>query len=94
MTCLIDPDKLEDEVCRARKIEDNDYKHSHNIFPSCPIPGHEEYENRNRNGGNGEIELGLIDVGDYDQELHGKAQEEEKVEFQKRNVDLHLVVSL
>jgi hypothetical protein len=32
-------------------------------------------------------------VDDYDQELHGEAQEEEKVELQKRNVDLRTMVS-
>lgn len=81
MVWLVDPHKLEDKVCRASEIEENDYKHSHNVLPACPIPRHEEYEYCNRNGGNGKIELDLIDAGDYDQELYRKAQEEEKVEL-------------
>lgn len=93
MIWLIDSHKLEDKVRRASKIEENDYNHSNNVLPACPKPRHEEYEYRNRNGGNGEIELDLVDIGDYNQELHREAQEEEKVELQKCNVDLRTMVS-
>ena len=86
--CLVYPHELEDKVCCASKIEDNDYNHSHHVLPACPISRHEEYEYRNRNGSNGKTVLHWIDIGDYDQELYRKAQEEEKVELQKRNVDL------
>lgn len=93
MSLLVDPYELEDKVRRASKVENKNYNHSHNVLSACPKSRHEEDEYCNWNGGNGKIELDWFDVGDYYQELHGEAQEEEKVEFQKCNVDLRTLVS-
>jgi hypothetical protein len=93
MSWLVDPHELEDKVGGASKIKENDYNHSHHVLPACPKSRHEEYEYRNRDGGNGKIEFDWINICDYDQELYRKAQEEEKVELQKRNVDLRTKIS-
>lgn len=56
---------------------------------SGKVSGHEENNDGHWNGSDGQAEL---DVGFFhhdDDELNGEAEEEEKVKFEQRDVNLH-----
>lgn len=81
---------------KRKEFTYNDHQHAYPILLSGPVAGHEENDNRNRNGGQGEtkfIVLGVV-VTDDDGKLHGEAKKEEEIEFEKGNVDLSRRVSV
>jgi hypothetical protein len=68
--------------------------HTGGIFPSCPECCHQKDEDRDRYCCQGESKFDCCLVGDYYDKLNSKAKEEEKVEFQKRDVNLTATLAI
>ena len=67
----------------------DDQRHSSPGFAPAEDAGHDKDDNGDGNGGYGEPDFGIVAVVvDDDDELDGKAEKEEEVEFQKGDVDL------
>ncbi len=71
----------------------DDCEHADPILSSRPETSKHEDDDRHGNGGDGEAELGVLGFlgDDDDDELHGEAQEEEKVKLEQGDIDLQQV---
>ena len=66
----------------------NDGNHSGKaLFPS-KIPGHDENEDRNRDGGDRQTKFNVFHIHHDDHELDGESKEEKEVEFEECDVNL------
>lgn len=71
------------------KVTYDNGNHAQPVLPPSEESGKQEDTDRDWNGGDGEVEFVVsILVANYDNELDGEAEEEEKVELQKCNVNL------
>lgn len=66
----------------------DDGEHARCTFFTGKVAGHDKNDDGDGYGGDGEVELAIIVFDDDDDKLDGKAEEEEKVEFEQGNVDL------
>lgn len=73
----------------------DDSNHSCSGFPADKEGAKGQDDNCHRNGNDGEIKLRIMLIGrDNDQKLNRKAEEEEEIELQQRNIDLeHMQVN-
>jgi hypothetical protein len=85
---LVHSDQLEQEVRQTANIEDNDDYHAWSILTTSPESSHRQDEDGDRYGGNGAVKFGIGNRCDDGQELDREAEEEEKVEFQKGDINL------
>lgn len=67
----------------------DDSNHSCSGFPADKEGAKGQDNNCHRNGDDGEIKLRIMLIGrDNDQKLNSKAEEEEEIKLQQRNIDL------
>ena len=85
---VIHANELENEVCHPGEVEDDDTDLTDVRFATNHVGGEKEEDDRYGECSDREGEFVGVDVGDDDEELHGKAQEEEKVEFEEGDVNL------
>ena len=88
---LVNPDKLEEEVGQAGKVEADDGHHPHFDLAAGEEGGAEEDGDGDGNGGYGEGELDVGLAGYDDEELDCEAEEEEEVELEEGNVNLSML---
>lgn len=72
----------------------DDGEHARGIFSASEETGHEEDYNGHWDRCNGEVELNVGRVNYHDDELNGKAQEEEEIELEESDVNLVIVSTL
>lgn len=90
MALLVHPSELEDEVCQTAEVEEDGGDHSERVLSSRPESGHEEDANGDWNSSNCKTVFCVCQSSNDDQELHGKAKEEEEIEFEEGDVNLVL----
>ena len=85
---LEDAHELEEEVGEAGKVEEDDEAHAELVLALSEKGGKDQDADRNGDGRECQAELGIWLTVDDDQELHGKAEEEEEIELEEGNVNL------
>ena len=88
---LIDADKLEEEVGQATKVEEDGKDHAQLDFAAGEEGGQQEDGNGDGNGRRRQAEFGVFDIGDDDEELDGKSEEEEEIKLEESNIDLRML---
>jgi hypothetical protein len=90
---LVHAYELEDEVGHSDEVEGDDDALAEVSFAAGDPRGEEQENNGDGEGGYGENEFVGVDVAACDdEELHGKAEEEEEVEFEEGDVNLDVVL--
>ena len=85
---LVDAHQLEEEVGEAAKVGQDDEAHADLVLAAGEEGGAEEDSDGDGDGGDVEAQLDVVEAVDDDEELHGKAEEEEKVKLEQGDVDL------
>lgn len=88
VTWLIDTDKLEEEVGKAAKVEQNNEAGAEAVFALGEKGGTQQDSNGDWDGGNVQAELDILQAVNDDEELNGEAEEEEKIELEQGDVNL------
>jgi hypothetical protein len=68
----------------------NDNDHADGALATHEECGTEKDQNRNWDGSSGKCELDILSIGDDNQELDGKPEEEEEIEFEQGDVNLQM----
>jgi hypothetical protein len=85
-------DELEQEVGHGDEVDDDNGDHASHRLATDPPRSEEKEEEGNDQGDGGEGKFNGLGVFDDHEKLHGKGEEEEKVELQEGNVNLILLV--
>lgn len=85
---LVDAHQLEDEVGETAEVEDEDNGHARLVLLLGEVGGCEQDTDGDGDRGNREGEFGVRGFGNNDDKLNDESEEEEKVEFEERNVNL------
>ncbi len=94
MPWLVHPGEFEDEVGHATEEKNNGQQHSNLVLSTSPESRQKKDDDRDGNSGNRHPFLSIPDVADYDDELYGEAEEEEKIKLQQGNENLYQVKSV
>ncbi len=85
---LVDAHQLEEEVGQAAKVQKDDEADANPVLAAREEGGAEEDGDGDRDGSNVEAQLEVFHAVDDNEELHGEAEEEEKVKLEQGDVDL------
>ena len=66
----------------------NGHDHATDVFSSGEECSHDQDDDGDWNGSNSKRKFEAASVDDNDHELHGKAEKEEEIELQERDIDL------
>lgn len=87
---LVNADKLEEEIGKSAKVQEDNGAHADFRLPLGKQGGAEENRYRNGDGGDGQTQFDVGFSADDDEELDRETEEEEEIELQQGNVNLQI----
>lgn len=91
VTWLVNAHELEEEVCECSDVKADGGDHASFDFLAGPNRSESQNNDCDRDGGDGEVEFGVGDIGYDDQELNGETEEEVEIELKKGDINLEAV---